>query len=232
MKKILVTGVGKGLGRAFLNHLTAESYFVYGLLRNENDYQDLIAQKTPNTTFILADVSNDDCMEAIKDIVKDDPIDLLINNAGIGGEGMYLDTATAGEIIDLLQVHCLGAWRVVKALKDNLLRAEDPVVLNLNSRLGSIHYQYNGVFRHLEASYAYRIAKAAQNMLTNCLRMEFEKRIRFISLTPGRLMTRIAQADANLTPEESAAAIISCWENGTLLSPNGILQVPDNVTPW
>jgi NAD(P)-dependent dehydrogenase (short-subunit alcohol dehydrogenase family) len=134
--------------------------------------------------------------------------------------------------MSLLQVHCLGALIVVQALKGNLLAGPHPVVLNMSSRLGSLGLQYDGTFSHLQASYAYRIAKAAQNMLTLCLRAELGDRIDFISRTPGRLMTAMAQTDASLTAEEGAERIISFWESGHFKSQNGIFQVPDNLAVW
>ena len=232
MKTALVTGINKGLGKELFSQLIARGYFVYGLLRNEAYYEQLQGQQLPNATLILADIASDECKEKIRLVVKDKPIDLLINNAGIGGEGMSLDKADTTEIMDLLQVHCLGALRVVQALKDNLLEASSPVVLNLSSRLGSLSRQYDGTFSNLQSSYAYRIAKAAQNMLTMCLRAELGSRIEFVSITPGKLLTQLAQKDANLSPAEGAERIIRFWEEGRFKAQNGILQVPDNLTAW
>lgn len=232
MKTVFVTGINKGLGKEFFNQLTQAGYFVYGLLRNEDYYNTLRQQQLKNVEMILADITNDDCIEKIRVVVKDNPIDLLINNAGIGGEGMTLDETNANEIMQLLDVHCLGVLRVLKATKDNLLKSEDPTVINLNSRFGSVSNQYNKTFQKLKVSYSYRIAKAAQNMLTNCLRLELGDRIEFVSITPGKLITELAQVDANLTPEEGARRIISHWEAGKLKSENGILQVPDHITEW
>lgn len=232
MKTVVITGVNKGLGKEIMGQLVQRGHFVYGIVRNSDYYNEHSQHQPANSRLVLADVTDDNCASLLLSVIGDRPVDLLINNAGIGGEGMSLDTATAREIMALLDVHCLGAMRVTQALKQNLLQATQPVVLNLSSRFGSIGYQYNQVFKEFEISYAYRIAKAAQNMLTNCLRVELGDRIEFVSLTPGRLITTLAQKDANLSPQEGASRIIEYWEAGLFTAQNGILQVPDSITPW
>lgn len=231
MKAVLVTGIGKGLGRAFYNLLTEREYRVYGLLRNERDFELLDAVKPANVKLILADVSEEDCAEKIKSVLQDDQIDLLINNAGTGGKGMTLEDATANEIMELFNVHCLGVFRVTKAVIGNLKKSNAPVVINLNSRLGSITHQDKGTFNFLNISYSYRIAKASQNMLTTCLRSELPD-IKFVSLTPGKLITQLAQTDAKLPPEESARRIINFWEACKFENSSGIIEVPDALMEW
>ena len=65
-------------------------------------------------------------------------------------------------------------------------------VNNISSRLGSLHKMANKEFPQGEFSYSYRIAKAAQNMLTLCLQQEFaDKGIRVTAIHPGKLKTDI-----------------------------------------
>jgi short-subunit dehydrogenase len=223
MKFILITGINKGLGKELFAQFVAKGHFVFGLLRNENIYIELLKTKPHNAEYILADISKDNCIEKIQQIIGNRELDLVINNAGIQGQGMTLETATSKEILDLINVHCLGAFRVMKALYNNF-KVKDSTVINVNSRLGSIYHQEIGTFKNMEVSYSYRIAKASQNMLTTSLQLEFPN-INFISLTPGRLSTQ---------PEyqESAKKIIEFWEQGNLKKSKGILEVPNKITEW
>lgn len=223
MKTILITGVNKGLGEALLTQLVAKGYVVFGLLRNPTQYHRLVAAQPPNVTYILADVAQDTCIATLQQALGNTTLDLVINNAGIQGEGSTVATATAQEIADLVNVHCLGAFRVMKAVSHNVSE-KNATVINVNSRLGSIYHQAIGTFKEMEVSYAYRIAKAAQNMLTASLRLEFEN-VTFVSLTPGRLATPAAY-------EASAQRIIAHWEQGNFQNTNGILEVPDQRTEW
>ena len=231
MKKILITGINKGLGKELFNQLVEKDYFVFGLLRNKEVYNEINENKPKNVELILADISDDNCMDKIQQVVKKSTLDLVINNAGLGGEAIKLENVNSNEIIDLFNVHCLGVLRVMKSISKNLIKNNKATVINLNSRLGSITHQSTGTFKNLEVSYSYRIAKASQNMLTACLRLEF-KDIIFVSLTPGKLKTGIGQVDADLLPSESAKRIIEYWEKEKFKNLNGILEVPDKLMEW
>lgn len=232
MKAIFITGINKGLGKALFDQSVAKGYFVYGLLRNEQEYAALNVNLPKNAQLILADISQDDTISIIKQCIGEKPVDLLINNAGIGGSFSKLEDATTDELNKLFNTNCGGVLRVTKALSSNLLAAPNPVVINLNSRLGSITRQNNGDYKALQVSYAYRISKAAQNMLTSCLRSEFNGKIKFISLHPGTLKTAIAQKDATIEPAASAAMIIDCWEKNKLNEANGITELTGSIIEW
>lgn len=223
MKTIFITGINKGLGKELFTQFVEKGYFVFGLLRNKAIYDELIIDKPKNATYILADISNDTSIEEIQRIVKDEELDLVINNAGSLGEGMTLEATTSTEILDLINVHCLGVFRVMKAISTNLVN-NNSTVINVNSRLGSIYHQEIGTYKNRDVSYSYRIAKASQNMLTTSLRIEFDE-VNFVSLTPGRLATPLEYKD-------SAKRIIEYWEQGNLINTAGILEVPDKITAW
>jgi NAD(P)-dependent dehydrogenase (short-subunit alcohol dehydrogenase family) len=94
--------------------------------------------------------------------------------------------------------------------------------LNINSRMGSVAGQYSGKYDHLERSYEYRIAKAAQNMLSACLYGEFGKQIAVFQVHPGRIKTATAQSDAVLEPSKAAVLIYQLWTAGKMKSGQGI----------
>lgn len=156
---------------------------------------------------------------------------MIINNAGIGGNGFKLEKLESNELLELFNVHCVGVIRVLKALKTNFYHNQDAIILNISSRLGSINNQSLGIYKNLEVSYAYRIAKASQNMLTNCLKLEFENQ-NFISLMPGKLKTDIAQPDADILPSESAKKIIELWEQHKFRNENGIKELDGDLIQW
>jgi short-subunit dehydrogenase len=231
LKKVFITGISKGLGKELFEQFFKKGYFVYGLLRNKNEFEELAKDKKENTEFILADISSDDCIHKIQEVVKNERINLIINNAGISGNETNLENIETSEVLDLFNIHCLGVFRVLKALNKNFSNENRSVVLNLNSRLGSINRQCVGIYKNLEVSYSYRIAKASQNMLTNCLRQEFKNHT-FVSLMPGKLKTRISQTDADTLPSESAKKIIELWEQDKFKNENGIKELNGNLIEW
>ena len=228
---MFVTGIGKGLGNELFRQLCARGYRVTGLLRNADDHLRLQADLPSNARLVLADVSLNGVTDIIREAVLE-PVDLLINNAGVSGRGIRIEKIDPDEVNAVFNVHCTGVLRVVQALLPKLLAAEDPTVLNISSRMGSINGQSSGTYKELAVSYSYRIAKAAQNMLTASLRNELGDRIKFISLHPGRMRTQKAQKDADMEPSESARNIISAWETGALQVADGILELPGKILPW
>lgn len=232
MQKVVITGVNRGLGKELFHLFQSKGYFVYGIVRNGLEVENLNHQLIPNTQIIHADLSNDESVPKIRQVIQETPIHLLINNAGIGGQTSLIENVETHELNQLFNVHCLGVLRTIKALKKNLLLTPTPTVINLNSRLGSITRQSNGHYKHLTVSYSYRIAKAAQNMLTNCLKNELKGDIQFISLHPGKLQTEMAQDDADLSPSEAAHRIVSSYERGELKETDGIVEIGEEIIPW
>jgi short-subunit dehydrogenase len=231
LKKVFISGITRGLGKELFEQFSERKYFVYGLLRDEKKFKELSEKSKNNTKLILADISSDDCISQIQQIVKADKIDLIINNAGIGGEESKLENIKTFEIIKLFNVHCLGVIRVLQALRENFSENDNSTILNINSRLGSISRQSLGIYKNLEVSYSYRIAKASQNMLTNCLKFEFKNQT-FVSLTPGKLKTDISQPDADTLPSQSAKNIIDFWEQNRFQNENGIKELNGNLIEW
>lgn len=232
MKTIFITGVNRGLGKELFELFASKNYFVYGVVRNENEVKKLENKFPSNSKIILADLSSDQSIKIIQKSVKDNYINLLINNAGVGGDAHLIQNVQSTDIIELFNIHCLGVYRTVKALQNNLIKAEKPIVLNLNSRFGSITRQSNGTYKNLTTSYSYRIAKASQNMLTNCLRIEFKDKIQFISIHPGKMKTKIAQSDANIEPATIAEKILSIYKNGKFKEENGIIELEKELIEW
>lgn len=232
MKRVLITGVNRGLGKELFDLFMAKGYYVYGILRNQSVAERIRNELPGNGRILLADLLSDNVIDTIKAEIGTNTIDLLINNAGVGGNFSKIAETESEEIYKLINIHCLGALRTVKALKENLLDAQKPIVVNINSRLGSISQQSLGVYKDLETSYSYRIAKASQNMLTNCLRAEFNGRIKFISLNPGKMKTAIAHSDADLEPDVAATRILKFYEAGELKEENGIIELGKGLIDW
>jgi len=231
-KSVFVTGINRGLGKELFELFISKGYNVYGVIRNKVE-ADKIKRRIPkNGIIILTDLSSDKSINSIQRIIQENPIDLLINNAGIGGKSHLIDKIESDEIEELFNVHCLGVFRTTKALKTNLLKAKEPIVLNMNSRFGSITRQSNGTYENITVSYSYRIAKAAQNMLTICLRNEFKNKIKFVSIHPGRMKTEIAQIDAEIEPEIIANRILDSFENGSFKEDNGIIELEKELIEW
>lgn len=223
----VVTGATRGFGLEVARTLATRDWQVVTVARRESPE---LAQ-LPDVTQVLGDVV-DVPLEAVTEAVGDRPLDLLVNNAGAGGTGRTLQTATPDELERTFAVHVVGPARLAGALLPLLARAEHPLVVNVSSRLASLTRQADGTYRDLPTSYAYRIAKAAQNMLTICMAAEQGAAIRVWALHPGRLRTDMGMAGADLDPAVAADRLLELVEQGDAASPAFLSLEDEGTLPW
>lgn len=204
MPAVMVTGAGRGFGRAVLEEYLDRGWTVFPLLRDAGTAE---ALATGACRPIVADVATVEAETAIADALgaHGAPLDLLVNNAGIIKKLRGLAVTEPEDLEALFRVHCVGALRCTKAALPWLRRAARPTVVNITSRFGSIGRTTAGEFRGI---YSYHVAKAAQNMLTACLDRELRgEGIRVLAVHPGRLRTTVAAADADTDPADAARAL-------------------------
>ncbi|EEK78061.1 Oxidoreductase, short chain dehydrogenase/reductase [Bacillus cereus R309803] len=207
---MFITGGNRGLGLQLVKIFHENGHIIYPLVRTEVAVTQLQQMFRCRCFPILADLSADESTAQIKNQLVEytECIDLVINNAGITGKETEILHTNSEELTDLFNIHCLGVVRAVKGTYVALAKSDHPRIINVSSRLGSLHKMANKEFPQGQFSYSYRIAKAAQNMLTLCLQQEFEnKGIGVTAIHPGKLKTEIGAFDANLTPAEGAQNI-------------------------
>ncbi|MFQ5757141.1 MAG: SDR family NAD(P)-dependent oxidoreductase, partial [Acidiferrobacterales bacterium] len=137
---VLITGASRGLGY-HLHQLYAErGWTTFPLVRRESAAAGLRDAWAGRCHPIVTDVSNDECMPKITEVLyrHTQHLDVLVNNAGIGGKNYTINDITAGEALDLLQAHCLGAIRCTQAVLPLLRAAKHAKIMNVTSRLGSM----------------------------------------------------------------------------------------------
>jgi len=192
------------LGFALTQNFIRKQWKVVSLVRHKKDATRLKEIGGRHCIPISSDITIDDVQVDIQGLLKSfGNIDVLINNAGIGGKNDTISQTTAEEVLSLLNVHCLGVLRVTQAVLPFL--DKNGIIINISSRFGSINKVEAGQLDDIPCSYSYRISKAAQNMLTQCMCREFKNsNIKICSIHPGRLKTDSASTDADRTPGEAA----------------------------
>lgn len=211
-KIVLITGAGRGLGLALVEAFLNQSWTVYALVRKHDDALKIEGLSPQQCIPILSDVVAEAVQVDIKKALGHScAIDVLINNAGVGGRGKSIETTSAAEVESLLNVHCLGALRVTQAVMPYM--RPNGKIINISSRFGSITKVASGELDNIKGSYAYRIAKAAQNMLTQCLSRELgQLGMKICALHPGKLKTDTAASDADRDPQEAADELIKMMD--------------------
>ncbi len=180
---------------------------VFGVVLDGVNVDELIKEFGERFIPIVADVTQDACQDVIRRTIEacTDRLDILVNNAGVPGESCDLEHITSQEMIAVMDVNCFGVLRVTQAVLPMLKKSQKAIVLNMSSRMASLAKTAQGDFWNRKFSYAYRVSKAAQNMLTICMNEELKNDgIGVIAIHPGKLNTRQSNSKADMTPQESA----------------------------
>lgn len=193
-KSALITGAGKGIGKALAIALAKEGVNVGLIARNQTDLQQVAAEveKLGVKAFIAtADVGNLEQVTAAVETIKTGLgfIDILINNAGTASFGgfMELDPARWEEIV---RINLLGAYYVTRAVLPVMIDKKVGDIVNIASTAGQ---------RGAAVTSAYSASKFGLIGMSESLMQEVRKHnIRVSTLTPSTIATDMAM-DLKLT---------------------------------
>jgi len=212
-KVALVTGAGKGIGRAIALALAAEGVQVGMIARTDSDLKqvaDEISSRDGSSSYAIADVSDINSVnEAVAKIVGDlGNIDILINNAGIGAFASFMDLEpSAWE--NIIKVNLFGIYYATRAVLPSMISRKTGDIVNISSSAGQ---------RGSAVTSAYSASKFAVIGLSESLMQEVRKHnIRVTCLTPSTVATDMAKdlklTDGNpekvMQPEDFAELVIA-----------------------
>lgn len=206
LMRAVVTGANRGIGLEFARQLLRRGDTVEATARRPDAAAELRAlgeEGKGRLRIHPLDVSDDPSVRAFAEALGSAPVDLLINNAGVGAFGSALEDLDVQEVLRLFNVNAVGALRVTRALLPNLRQGQHKRVANLTSRMGSIADNTSG------GSYAYRMSKAALNMATKSMALDLaEEGISVVVLHPGWVQTDMGGGGALISPEESVSGML------------------------
>ncbi len=199
MPSVLVTGSNRGIGLEFVRQYAADGWRVFAACRTPNDAKALKAIRGDVRVHPL-DVTDDGQIAALAHALKGEPLDILINNAGvIGPDDSFGHTDPAGWA-DTLRVNAIAPLRVLERLLPNLERGQQKKAMSVTSGMGSIADNTGG------GSYAYRTSKAALNQAMRTAAVDLKNRgIIVIVMNPGWVKTDMGGHNAPLPVEQSVS---------------------------
>lgn len=212
-KIALVTGAGKGIGRAVALALAKEGANVGLLARTEKDLQ-LVATAIKalggKSAVVTADISNmEQVNAAVLQVQKElGPIDILINNAGTGTFGKFLELEP--EVWEnQVRVNLFGVYYATRAVLPQMIERKMGDIVNISSTAGRTGNA---------GTSAYSASKFGVFGLSESLMQEVRKHdIRVTALAPSTVVTELANSANLITgdpervmhPEDFAELIIA-----------------------
>ena len=138
-KTLFITGVSSGFGRAFAQAALAAGHRVVGTVRNKDAIADFSALVEGSAHALVLDVTDN---AAIPEVVAKaerlaGPIDVLVNNAGYGYEGI-LEESPLGEMRRQFEVNVFAAVAMIKAVLPGMRERRRGHIVNITSMGGFI----------------------------------------------------------------------------------------------
>lgn len=216
MKKALITGASRGIGRAAAEALAADGFFVYLNYNRSEDAALQLAETLNNlhgscAEALHADVSDREQVEEM--FRRAGEVDVLVNNAGIAQQKLFTDI-TEAEWEALFAVDVGGVFRCCQCVLPGMIRRKSGKIINISSMWGQVG---------ASCEVHYSAAKAAVIGLTKALAKEVgPSGIQVNCIAPGVIATEMnaALSEETLaelreetplgrigTPEDIAAAV-------------------------
>ena len=189
MKKVLVTGANKGIGFEIARYLGKSGWQVIMGARSqeraEAAIKQLKAEGIEKAGWQYVNLSDNDSLEvSAAEISKNHPdLNLLVNNAGIPGDMEVMSyEASLIDVAETVQVNYIGTFCLTKALLPLLTQNKGRIV-NITVPTEVSPYWH---------PMAYVASKAAQNVMTSIMAMEFDKKqipVEIFDIHPGATCT-------------------------------------------
>lgn len=199
-RRVVITGVTRGLGRALTNGFVSLGWRVAGCGRAAAEIDALRSESPTPHRFDVVDITRNDEVSAWASDVAEQfgPPDLLINNAAIINANAPLWEVSESEFARVMDINVTGTFRVAKTFLPAMLRRGQGVIANLSSGWG----------RSVAPEVApYCASKWAIEGLTQALAMELPDGIAAVAVNPGIINTDMLR---------------SCWANGAAQFPDPV----------
>ena len=210
---VLVTGSNRGLGLGFARYYAAQDWDVIATCRSPEGAAELQELKAQYAKVVIErlDVTNQSEISALAAKYKGQPIDLLINNAGILGNlrAQSLGFFDHEEFKRVLDTNVFGALAVTQAFKDNVIASEHKKIVAMTSVAGSLV----GPWENIGGLYYYRASKSALNNVMRAVGIDLKKHGVAVGLVaPGAADTDMLRNDFGyggpmVPPSESVAGM-------------------------
>jgi len=136
---LLITGISSGFGRALALQALQAGHRVVGTVRSETARHDFEALAPGQAFARLLDVTDPDAIDALVPHIETDigAIDVLVNNAGYGHEGV-LEESTLADLRQQFEVNVFGPAALIKAVLPHMRARRRGHILNITSMGGFI----------------------------------------------------------------------------------------------
>ncbi|MCB1706220.1 MAG: SDR family oxidoreductase [Halioglobus sp.] len=241
---VLVTGSNSGIGFAFAEKYASMGWDVIATHRRSETPETLkeLAQKYDTVQVERMDVTNNAEIDSLAQKMKDTPIDVLINNAGVMVIGKLGDpevtaaqefgTLDYEQFDTFMHTNVMGPIKIAEAFVDNLRASKDGKIVNISSTAGSICPPISP-FRE---GYWYKASKVALNMMMKNLAYDLKKDdIVVIMFHPGGVRSeklKDIKFPGLMEPSESVGSMVEVIDSLTMIDSGKFIDYTGKPQPF
>lgn len=228
MTTYLVTGANRGIGYEYCKQLQERGDHVIATCRSASSELDALSKKSGVQVETGVDIGDDASVSSLLSKLGEQPIDVLINNAGIYRQSNLSDLNIEG-IKEQFAINALAPLTFTKAMLPSLRRSKQMAkVAIMTSRMGSIDDNTSG------GSYGYRMSKVAVSMAGKSLSHDLASDdIAVAILHPGLVSTGMTNFTENgISPAESVSGLLKRIDALTMENTGTFWHSNGEVLPW
>jgi NAD(P)-dependent dehydrogenase (short-subunit alcohol dehydrogenase family) len=232
MKTTLITGANRGIGLEFSKQYAEDGWRVLACCRTpeEADALNTLATRYPDRVSVYAlDVADHDRIDELARSLSGEPIDLLINNAGVytDSHAGTFDNVDYEAWVRAFLVNTMAPLKMAQAFAPNIARGSQKTIVTISSKMGSITDNTGG------GSYMYRSSKAAVNMVVKTLAIDLKRSgVIAVVFHPGWVKTDMGGPKALISVNQSVSGMRQVISRLMMADSGKFFAYDGKLVPW
>ena len=231
MPSVLITGTNRGIGLELVRQYLTEGWQVHATTRdpeNSTELQQLLTDYLNLLHIYPLDVTDNEQRLSLAEHLKDIPLDILINNAGVYGQNdAYFGNTDEDMWLDAFRINTIAPMKLMELLANNIALGDMKIIASMSSKMGSMDDNGSG------GSYVYRSTKAALNAIMVSAAHDLKSSgISSIILHPGWVRTDMGGPNGEINTKESAERLRAILASVSIENSGNFYDIDGSIIPW
>ena len=228
MKTVLITGANRGIGLEFSRQYAMDGWRVLACSRSPSPGLEKLSAQYPERVKMHAlNVADHEEIDRLGQLLSEESIDLLINNAGIYPDSGGFGHTDYEKWMQAFKVNTMAPLKMAEAFVRQVAKSGQKTIATLTSKMGSLSDNGSG------GEYLYRTSKAAANMVVKSLSIDLKpSRITAVALHPGWVKTDMGGPSALISAEKSVSGMRQVLARITIADSGKFIAYDGMEIPW
>jgi len=230
MNNILITGSNRGIGLELVKQYADANWRVFACCRSPKEATNLqaLAKLQDNISIHSLNIADPKEIVNLAQELKNIPIDILFNNAGIYGPyDANFGNTNQKQWLECFNINTISPIKVAEAFVTHVANSELKIIATMSSKMASMADNSSG------GSYLYRSSKAALNAAMTSAAIDLKsKGIKVAILHPGWVKTDMGGPNAEISTDECVLQLKKILSELTLDKSGSFFEIDGSIIPW